>query len=295
MDVSSFHSFLVTMPLKFRNNQQVTNRLFRKSVVGTPEAVCPPSSPFFPKNLKFTSRQKNLYWNQWLAGLIDGDGCFQVSQKGYCSLEITVSLKDVRALAEIKQKCGGSLKNRAGSASVRYRLHNKRGIISLVDRINGEIRHPNRQVQLLKVCAILDKTYKPPVDLTLQSGWFAGFFDADGTLRLNLSTRARPPQCTLSVTQKQQEMVLLFKNTFNIGSIYFDRSQNGYWTWTVQRKTNLLFIVDYFKMFPRRTSKVQKLHLVPKYYKLLRRKAHLAEPSSPEGKAWKSLVLRWNT
>lgn len=28
----------------------------------------------------------NKKFNEWLAGLIDGDGCFQLSKKGYASL-----------------------------------------------------------------------------------------------------------------------------------------------------------------------------------------------------------------
>ena|SRR4051794_13838423 len=33
-------------------------------------------------------------FNQWLAGLIDGDGCFQLSKKGYASLEIVMEIRD---------------------------------------------------------------------------------------------------------------------------------------------------------------------------------------------------------
>jgi hypothetical protein len=33
-----------------------------------------------------------------LAGIIDGDGCFQVSKKGYASLEIVTQLRDKRIL-----------------------------------------------------------------------------------------------------------------------------------------------------------------------------------------------------
>jgi hypothetical protein len=33
----------------------------------------------------------NTKFKQWLAGLIDGNGCFLLSKKGYASLEITMS------------------------------------------------------------------------------------------------------------------------------------------------------------------------------------------------------------
>jgi hypothetical protein len=49
-------------------------------------------------------------FKEWLAGLIDGDGCFLLSKKGYASLEITMDLRDKKALFIIKQKYGGSIK-----------------------------------------------------------------------------------------------------------------------------------------------------------------------------------------
>jgi len=58
--------------------------------------------------------QSELHWNQWLAGLIDGDGCLLVSKAGYASCEITMGIEDEHALMQIKQKLGGSVKSRAG-------------------------------------------------------------------------------------------------------------------------------------------------------------------------------------
>jgi hypothetical protein len=53
---------------------------------------------------------KEKKFSEWLAGLIDGDGCFQLSKKGYASLEITMETRDKHCLYLIKQKLGGSVK-----------------------------------------------------------------------------------------------------------------------------------------------------------------------------------------
>jgi len=63
-------------------------------------------------NLEF--KDSNIIFNQWLAGLIDGDGCFQLSKKGYASLEIVMETRDKHCLYLIKQKFGGSVKLRSG-------------------------------------------------------------------------------------------------------------------------------------------------------------------------------------
>jgi hypothetical protein len=74
-------------------------------------------------------------FNQWLAGLIDGDGCFQLSKKGYASLEIVMEIRDKHCLYLIKQKFGGSVKSRSGVNWLRYRLHHKKGLLELKNSI----------------------------------------------------------------------------------------------------------------------------------------------------------------
>ena len=51
-----------------------------------------------PKNPKGLSKG----WNQWLAGLIDGNGSFYLTKSGYCSLDITTDLRDEHVLYIIK-------------------------------------------------------------------------------------------------------------------------------------------------------------------------------------------------
>jgi hypothetical protein len=87
-----------------------------------------------------------------LAGLIDGDGCFLLSQKGYGSLEITMSINDSYCLHQIKKHYGGSIKLRSGSRSLRYRLHHKKGLLLLLNDVNSLIRHSTRLIQYNKLC-----------------------------------------------------------------------------------------------------------------------------------------------
>jgi hypothetical protein len=81
-------------------NQQVTNdRSYSSHLVGTSETTR--TTSFAPKETRF---------NQWLAGLIDGDGSMQVSKAGYSSSEITVALADECMLRIIQNKLGGFIK-----------------------------------------------------------------------------------------------------------------------------------------------------------------------------------------
>ena len=97
-------------------------------------------------NVSSLDNDKNKRFNQWLAGLIDGDGCFLLSKKGYASLEIVMETRDKHCLYLIKQKFGGSIKLRSGINWLRYRLDNKKGLLDLINAVNGEIRNINRLI-----------------------------------------------------------------------------------------------------------------------------------------------------
>ncbi|RKP39554.1 LOW QUALITY PROTEIN: hypothetical protein BJ085DRAFT_43653 [Dimargaris cristalligena] len=70
-----------------------------------------------------------------IPGLIDGNGCFQLSKKGYASIEIVMELKDKHCLYLIKDKFGGSIKLRSGVNHLRYRMHHKKVRLNQLNNI----------------------------------------------------------------------------------------------------------------------------------------------------------------
>lgn len=230
-------------------------------------------------------------FNEWLGGLIDGDGSFGITQKKYTNCEITVELKDAKCLYFIKNKLGGSIKLRSGSNSIRYRLHNKEGMINLVNMVNGNIRNSVRMIQFRKICILLDIKVIEPSKLTIENGWFSGFFDADGTIGIYMKNGY--PQLTISVTNKYLVDVEDYQRIFG-GSIYFDKSQNGYYKWMISSKKDVLNYVDYIKKYPSRTTKFNKLMLCNKYYKLIDLKCYKSE-LEVQKKAWLNFLEKWNS
>jgi len=105
----AMHAFMVKIPKIYKCNQQVTkDRRYSSYLVGTSETT---------RATLFSQREN--YFNQWLAGLIDGDGSLQVSKKGFTSCEITVALHDEHMLRVIQNKLGGSIKPRSGVRAIR--------------------------------------------------------------------------------------------------------------------------------------------------------------------------------
>lgn len=267
-----------------KNNQPVTKGVKLTShLVGTSETTRATSSS-----------KEEIIFNQWLAGLIDGDGCFLVTKQGYTSCEITVALNDERLLRIIQNKLGGSIKPRSGVQAIRWRMHNKIGMIILVTRINGYIRHSRRLLQLNKVCTVLDIPLLSPDQLSNTHGWFSGFFDADGTINYYLKGKYLSPQLTLSVTNKLYIDIIYFMDIFG-GNIYFDKAQNGYYKYSIQSEKQLGILVDYFKLCPSRSIKSNRIFLVKQYYKLIALKAHKAPEGTVIAKAWVKFNLKWNS
>jgi hypothetical protein len=147
--------------------------------------------------------------------LIDGDGNFHISKKGYVELTIVVEPRDLACLMKVKSLYGGTIKPFSHTTALRYRLHHKAGIINIVNDLNGLILNPVRQAQLDKVCALYNiQTVKSP-DLTYNSGYLSGYFDSDGSVYYN----AASIQVFLTVSQKGRYLLDLLQALYG-GKVY---------------------------------------------------------------------------
>nr|YP_009710017.1 putative LAGLIDADG homing endonuclease [Coleochaete scutata]QFU80122.1 putative LAGLIDADG homing endonuclease [Coleochaete scutata] len=239
-------------------------------------------------NKRFTIME-NKKFNEWLAGLIDGDGYFHLSNKGYASLEIVMDIRDKHCLFEIKQKFGGFIKLKSGVNFVRYRLHNKKGLLDLINSINALIRNQIRLMQLKKICDKYDINLIASESLSYNNGWLSGFIDSDGSIHLNLQS----DQILISAGQKHRllldSLVVLYG-----GSIYAQKKPLAF-KWVVFKKSEILQLLDYFQNYPLRSAKKKRISLISKYFLLKSLKAHLALPNSILGKQWKFFLQNWES
>lgn len=235
------------------------------------------------KDIKLSDKK----FSQWLAGVIDGDGCFQLSKKGYASLEIVMETRDKHCLYLIKQKFGGSVKVKANVNWLRYRLHHKKGLNFLVDKVNGFLRNPNRILQLGKICEKYNITVKPSEKLTYDSAWLSGFFDSDGSIYINVASS----QVFITASQKNRFILDDLVNLYG-GTIY-PMVKVGAFKWTAFRKDDIARLIEYFNINPSKSAKQKRLKLLDKYYNFISQKAHLASPNSLLSKNWNKFLKDW--
>nr|YP_203337.1 orf248 [Zancudomyces culisetae]AAW49504.1 orf248 [Zancudomyces culisetae] len=228
-------------------------------------------------------------FNEWLAGLIDGDGCFLLSKKGYASLEITMDIRDEHCLNMIKNRYEGSIKLRSNVNALRYRLHHKLGLLKIINDVNGLIRNPVRMIQLNKICNHYNINFLFPSKLTYNNGWLVGFFDADGSITINKTNL----QLAISISQKTTQILEPLIELYG-GYIYIDRSKNESFKWYITDKKSILNLIEYFKKYPSRSGKKNRLHLIPKFYELKDLKAYKASEDTLLNRSWKIFLNKWS-
>lgn len=179
------------------------------------------------------------------------DETLLISKLGYASLEMTMDISNEHALQKMKQVFGGSVNTRTNAKAFCYRLHHKKGILDLISRMNGKIRQTNRKVQLKKICNLYDIACQPPSMLTQQNVWFAGFFDADGSLGFSL--KKGWPQLVISAAQKNHVDFLPFQEVFG-GIIRLDKRSNAF-EWEIYTEKSILDFYHYCQKYPLHSHK----------------------------------------
>jgi hypothetical protein len=69
------------------------------------------------------------------------------------------------------------------------------------------------------------------------------------------------------------------------GNIYFDKSQNGYYKWSIQSKDDIFNFLNYINNCPSRSIKRNRLLLINEYYRLKELKAYKDKVTSVKFKA----------
>uniref|UniRef100_UPI00257FCD90 hypothetical protein n=1 Tax=Heterobasidion parviporum TaxID=207832 RepID=UPI00257FCD90 len=250
-----------------------------------------------PKFICNKGNNTDVIFNQWLAGLIDSSGSFKLTKKGYASLDIVLKITDKHCLYQIKQKFGGSIKLRSGMNWLRYRIHHKKGLLDLINAINGEIRNPVRLLQLNKICANYNIPLIQPSVLTYYNGWLSGFFDSVGTVDLIKNSINSTTSLVITISHTNQYLLNPLIDLY--GGVI--EMSNKSFTWTARPKFNhhesreLTQLLDYFKFCPSRSTKQVQLKAIKQYLELKKLKAHKATPNSILGKSWIKFTNKFNT
>jgi hypothetical protein len=203
-----------------------------------------------------------------------------------------MGIREGHALQIIKNVYGGSIKLRSGANALRYRLHHKSGLLSLINDINGNIRNSNRLVQLYKICIKYELKLIYPKPLTDNNGWLSGLFDSEGTITINSTITSTINQLSISVSHKTYELLEPLVKLYG-GDIYIDNGKSQSFKWFISKREEIINLMTYFKENPSRSTKIKRIHLINKFYELKDIKADKALPGSLLSKTWHYFYNKW--
>lgn len=272
-------------------------------------------------NKKEDILKKNITWDEWFAGVIDGDGYFYINKNKEIIFELTTSIFDINVLHNIKNKLkGGSIKRKSGSNSFRYRVKARLIIENIVHRVNGKLHNPVRINQFEKVCNILKiKIKKSPSILEKSNGYLAGLIDSDGIISISISktnaiTSQKPgkygkitrlsqsrgfDQIYLKITSIYKEPLFIINRSYNFGTIYIEKknvknkkSKDKY-HFHIKTYEDFCLLYEYLKKYPLKSSKMHRIRLSLKYFDYKKLKLHLKDSNTIEYKIWLDFCKSW--
>ena len=244
-------------------NPQVTNAHFlyienTSMLVGTSETV-----RMFSKGL--TSRENSEQKIQeWIGGIIDGDGHIHISKKGYTTIEIVIEIRDIACLSKIKHRYGGSIKSISNGNAFRYRLHHKEGVLRFIYDINGKLYNPIRIKQFSNLCSLYTIEMKTSPTLFYKSAYLSGLFDTDGSIYINTKCN----QVFLTIVQKNRELLDILSSIYG-GKVYSANSKKSAYKWTVYKQEEVINLLEnYFHWNHCVSAKKKRFNIIKEFYRL---------------------------
>ncbi len=233
--------------------------------------------------------KEEILENEWIAGLTDGDGYLNITGNR-CNFEVTQADHNIHLLEFLKSKFGGRIWQQKrnilkGGKTFYYRVTAKEPMIKLAFMLNGNIRGTSRSEQFQRLCQLLNITYLPPVVLTKTSAWYAGMFDADGSISFHFNEKRFT---MLHVKSKYSADVEFYLKDF--GGRVRRCGPNAFY-WVVTSKAEIIPFASYLKSIPLKSNKKVRVDLVDEYYELSKKKP-LAK-GSPYCQDWLALRERW--
>lgn len=248
------------------------------------------------------------FWN-WFAGIIDGDGNFDIridrvgqTQKKKFLKQIRIKLhnRDIRILTRIQDYLHfGRIRNDKNKPYSIYIVSKEKEMRYLVQQLNGLIR---LKVPAFKeACHLYNINYKEAhYNIERNDPYFSGLIDTDGSIVFNYA--GNRIECNLELQYNQYSSKLNFDNTiFNSKPYVVIRKKSSHKSgpkvftsiaFKFQTLNSMIFIYDYFLK--------NRLYSDMKFYRVTRiksfidiRKYQSSPSNSLEFQIYSNFMLNW--
>lgn len=232
---------------------------------------------------------------KWLAGVIDGDGNFDIrninSKLVLKAIRIKLHDRDIRILSYIQNTLHiGRIRSDKNKPHSIWIISKKEEMLYLINNINGLIRL--KVPGLKKSCVYLGIDYKEAnYNIELYDPYLAGLVDTDGSIVFNYA--GNRIECNLEFERNEYSNKLNFDNVIPNykPAVSFRESHNSI-TYKYQNVKGMVFLYDYF--MKNRLYSDFKFYRVSKIKKFIEVRDFKNEPKdSLEFKKYSEFVLDW--
>jgi len=223
----------------------------------------------------------------YLAGLIEGDGSIYINNKGASMIVIAFNNKDLPLALKIQCILGsGNLYKIKGKNAYTYVISNLKGLIKIINLINGKMRTLKIE-QLHKLIDLINNknnnniTPLPLDNSSLDSNaWLSGIIEADGCFYVRYSqnkhAKTKKIACMLELAQKRininnKDQIEIMNKISKFLLTKLKIRKNQYWIKTTTFESNLK-LLEYLNKYPLFSSKYMDYITWSKILKLMIKK-----------------------
>jgi hypothetical protein len=242
----------------------------------TKRQVTDANERFTQRSLSRTNlKEDKSFFNEWLVGLVDGDGCFSITKNTANSswqftFKIALHQKDKALLMLIKNTLSVGNVSFAGENMWQYRVRNQKDLLNTIIPIfENYPLHTRKQYhfECFKKCLLKPEACQPlkkawnnetllinmtvnrEADLLVRpptKPWVVGFIEAEGSFYV--TKRHENEYCHgFGITQRYDHHVIYFlRHLFKINAQARVRLENGVISLDTTNKNSIAVIVKYF-------------------------------------------------
>ena len=259
----------------------------------------------------FPNSEPDVSFLEWFIGFTEGDGSFQVHERGTCAFIISQSSNDKNVLDYIKNTLGFGKVIKQGENTYRYVVQDKLGLSLICHIFNGNIVLPTRAILFeqflysvnhlithgsLRLSHIpLSIRSSETILPTLKDAWLSGFTDAEGCFTVSfLENSPHAYRIRYIITQKweaNKKVLLHVAALLGFGpSIIVPHSIPHVWELRINGVNNISHIFSYFNNYPLRSNKRKSFSLFKDLYGRILNKEHLLKEKRQEMKILATLI-----
>ncbi len=237
----------------------------------------------------FRHGSSDIYFNQWLAGFLDGTA--EIKYDGTLNPYLSLKLNpwNIKAIPLIKKKLNFYNNLEIGSEQFNLEIKDSSLLLKIINSVNGELRTPTILQDFKPICESLKLQFKEASLLTKENTWTMGYFDAVGMLDWDFKKGVN--NASISFYGKSEFFLASLAKTWEGKLRYMGTPKAQFKLIKIESVKNFL---NYSEKHPSKTKKLNLFNLLNRFYTIMDKKISKDYSSFDRVNDWAKFQKDWN-